>query len=309
VVILDAYVDVKLRAAARFRLGKFKPPIGIEHLQSDPLLHFVERALAAAVVPNRDVGIQLSGELATGKVAYAAGVFNGTTDGGSVDTDTNDGKDVVGRVFLSPFKKAKSPVKGLGFGVAGSTGKQSSAAASYRTGGQIPFFSYVTGVLADGNRTRLSPELSFYSGPVGILAEYARSKTGIRKTATSARVTVEVEAWQATGSVFVTGDTAGFGSVQIKKPFDPAKGHWGALQIVARVNALEIDPAAFGAGLADVTRSARRAKAWGLGLNWYANGNLKQMLTFERTTFAGGAAGSSDRPAENAFFFRTQLSF
>jgi hypothetical protein len=33
------------------------------------------------------------------------------------------------------------------------------------------------------------------------------------------------------------------------------------------------------------------------------------MLSFERTTFTGGAAGKTDRPAENALFFRSQVSF
>ena len=162
---------------------------------------------------------------------------------------------------------------------------------------------------ADGDRTRVSPELSFYSGPVGVLAEYARSKTGLKKTATSARTTVEAEAWQATASVFLTGDTAGYGGPKIKKALDPAKGQWGALQLVARVNDFEVDQAAFALGLADLTKSARKAKAWGVGLDWYPNGNLKEMLTFERTTFTGGAAGKTDRPAENALFFRSQLSF
>jgi len=34
-----------------------------------------------------------------------------------------------------------------------------------------------------------------------------------------------------------------------------------------------------------------------------------QVVDFERTTFKGGADGGADRPAENAFFIRTQVSF
>jgi phosphate-selective porin OprO and OprP len=307
--IQDAYFDVKVSPAVRFRAGKFKPSIGIEHLQSDPSIAFVERALAGSIVPNRDVGVQISGDLSTGIVAYALGVFNGSSDGGTADTDTNDSKDLVGRVFFSPFKNGKSPLEGLGFGVSGSTGKEAGAASSYHSGGQLAFFSYVTGTTADGKRTRVSPELSFYSGPVGIIAEYARSRTELETTATSNRIVVLAEAWQATASVFVTGDTAGFGGVKIKKPFGPVKGQWGALQLVARVNELAIDKDAFDLGLADLAKSARKAKAWGVGLNWYLNGNLKQMLSFERTSFTGGAAGKADRPAENALFIRSQVSF
>jgi len=78
---------------------------------------------------------------------------------------------------------------------------------------------------------------------------------------------------------------------------------------VARVNGLDLDETAFDAGLADRSRSASRARAWGLGLNWYLNRNLKQSLSYERTTFTGGAADGGDRPAENALFIRTQFFF
>ena len=44
---------------------------------------------------NRDLGIQLSGDLAKNRLNHAIGVFNGTPEGGSVDGDTNDGKDYV----------------------------------------------------------------------------------------------------------------------------------------------------------------------------------------------------------------------
>lgn len=306
--ILDAYFDVKFDPAARVRAGRFKPPIGIEHLQGDPVLPFVERALPAGLVPNRDVGLQLSGDLAGGIVSYAVGVFDGTTDGGNTELDTNDGKDVVGRLFFTPFKKSPSALKGLGLGVSGSTGKQSGAPSAYRSGGQLAIFSYVTGVVAEGDRSRLSPELSFFGGPVGILAEYARTKTGLKKTAASPREALEAKAWMVTASVFLTGDTAGYGGARIKKPLDPSKGQWGAVQFEARANGFEADRDAFTLGLADPTKSVRKASAWGVGVNWYPNGNLKEMLTYERTTFTGGAA-AGDRRAENALFLRTQFSF
>ncbi len=307
-VIQDAYADIKFNAAARLRAGKFKPPIGLEHLQSDPILPFVERALAASLVPNRDVGLQLSGDLGGGVVSYAVGVFNGTADGGSVDLDVNDGKDAVGRLLFTPFKKGQSPASGLSFGIAGSSGKQSGAPSAYRTGGQLSFFSYATGVVAEGDRSRLAPELSFFHGPVAIIAEYARSKAGIKKTATSERHSIEARGWQATAGFFLTGDTASFSSVKVKKPFDPSKGQWGGFELVARVNALEIDDDAFSLGLSDITKSARKATAWGVGFNWYVNNNIRQAISYERTSFDGGAA-TGDRPDENALFIRTQLSF
>jgi phosphate-selective porin OprO/OprP len=320
VVLQDAYLDARPSAAFGVRIGKQKPPIGVEHLQSDTYLGFIERALPSGLVPNRDVGVQIHGDLRQGVVSYAVGLFDGTPDGASVDVGTGDGKALVGRLVLSPFKTQKSPLKGLSIGLGASTEKQAGASATlagYRSGGFNPFFlSYAQGIGPSGTRARLAPELSYFSGPVGLLAEYVKSQARLTKTTTSGGVTTTSathslanEAWQATLAVFVTGDQPAFEGVKIKKPFDPAKGQWGGLQLAARVNGFTADPETFSLGWADPARSAQKAFAWGLGVNWYLNRNLKQVVSFERTTFTGGAAKGGDRPTENALLIRTQLSF
>src|SRR5215218_3086657 len=43
-VVQDAYVDVNQLTWARVRVGKFKPPVGLERLQSATAILFVERA-------------------------------------------------------------------------------------------------------------------------------------------------------------------------------------------------------------------------------------------------------------------------
>jgi phosphate-selective porin OprO/OprP len=53
----------------------------------------------------------------------------------------------------------------------------------------------------------------------------------------------------------------------------------------------------------------RRAAAWGAGVNWVWNSNLKYVLDYERTRFKGGALGGGDRPTENSVQTRLQLSF
>ncbi len=74
-------------------------------------------------------------------------------------------------------------------------------------------------------------------------------------------------------------------------------------------NGLEIGTEAFREEIVDPAKSVRKAFAWAVGLNWYLSRNVKQVVDFERTTFNGGAADGADRPAENAFFIRTQVSF
>ena len=86
---------------------------------------FFERALPNALVPNRDIGVQVLGEIAGGIVSYAAAVLNGVADGASGDLDTNDGKDLAGRIAIRPFGSASttadkpSPASGLTVAIAG----------------------------------------------------------------------------------------------------------------------------------------------------------------------------------------------
>lgn len=308
-VLQDAYLDVRYSDKARVRVGKFKAPVGLERLQSATAITFVERAFPTSLVPNRDVGAQVFGDLGGGVLAYAFGVFEGSLDGASVDLDTNDGKDVDGRLVVSPFKKGTSRLKELRFGVAGSIGDQTGLLPAYRSGGQLPIASYVSGVTADGRRTRVVPQLSLYTGPLGLMAEYAQSDAFVRNAADGRRTEVQVRAWQTTATWTLTGEPASYGGVRPRNPFDPRQGHWGAFELGARVNGFEMGDEAFTAALVDPARSVRKAFAWGAVLNWYLNRNIKQVVSYERTTFTGGAAAGADRDDENALFLRTQLSF
>jgi phosphate-selective porin OprO/OprP len=307
-VLQDAYLNVKYSPKAQLRVGKFKSPVGLERLQSATAISFVERAYPTAIVPNRDVGVMLHGELAGGVFGYAAGVFDGAPDGGSVDADLNDGKDLAGRAFLSPFKRGKSFLKDLGFGISGTAGTQTGALPAYRSGGQVSLITLVTGLTADGTRKRYSPQLSFYSGPFGLLAEYAHSESFVKKT-TGQHARLTAKAWQATATITLSGEPAAHTGVKARNAFDPAKGKWGAFELAARVNGLEFGRDAVDAGLVDPAKAIRKAFAWAVGINWYLNPNIKQVVDYERTTFSGGAAAGADRPAENAIFIRSQFSF
>jgi phosphate-selective porin OprO/OprP len=307
-VIHDAWLDFKPSSKLKVKVGKFKSPVGLERLQSATATHFVERAFPTAIVPNRDIGIQVHGELAGGVFAYAGAFVDGAADGGSLDGDLNDSKDLAGRLFLSPFKKGDSAFKDLGFGIAGTTGKQTGPLPAYRSGGQISVITLVTGVTADGTRNRYSPQLSLYSGRFGLLAEYAQSDSKVKK-ADGARVDLKAKAWQATATFALTADKASYAGLRPKKPFDPSKGQWGALEVVARVHELKLDPSAVDDGLVDPARSPRKLSGWGVGLNWSLTRNVKQMADFNHVSFTGGAAARADRESENVFFIRTQLVF
>ena len=106
-VIYDAYADVKLRPEFRFRFGKFKVPFGLERLQPANSIALAERAAPTEIAPNRDLGIQLSGDVADAVLSYAVGLFNGNVDNSTIDAELDDDKEVAARLFLQPFRRLR----------------------------------------------------------------------------------------------------------------------------------------------------------------------------------------------------------
>lgn len=314
-VLFDAYTDVKVSPALAVRVGKFKAPVSLERLQSASDIVLAERAFPSGLAPNRDVGLQLSGEIPKGVFAWQAGVFNGVPDLGNGDNDVTDAKDLVGRVFFQPF--TAGPLTGLGFGVGASTGLErgstaAPALASYRTPGQQTFFRYASSTTApaanayaDGRRSRLLPQAYFYSGPLGLIGEYAQSWQTVTRSGTTAKL--KHTAWQTTGSIFLTGEKNSFKSASPRKPFDPKAGTFGAIELAAQYGELSLDDATFPT-FASTTSAPSKARAWGVGVNWYLARAIKVVVDYERTTFTGGTA-TGDRAPENFVVTRVQHSF
>lgn len=313
--IFDAYWEGKFAPQFTVRAGKFKPPIGLERLQSATDVVFAERGLPTNLVPSRDIGLQLAGEISEGLLAYQVGVFNGVPDLANGGDDLSNAKDFAARLFLQPFKLGS--LRGLGVGIAGSAGFERGSPTtpglpSYRTPGQQTLFRYNSNattpaniVYADGKRIRISPQGYFYTGPLGLLGEYVISRSEVTRTGTT--VELDHTAWQATGSFFLTGEKAGFRSPAPKRPFDLKEGGLGAIELVGRYGELHLDEAAFPV-FATLAASVQRAEAWGVGLNWHFTRAVKVGVDYERTTFAGGAA-TGDREPENAVITRFQTSF
>jgi len=316
VTIQDAYMDARFWPEAKLRFGKYKPPVGLERLQSGSELLFVERGLPTNLVPNRDVGAQLFGDLFDGTISYALGAFNGVPDLGNGDLDNNDAKDFAGRFFLHPFKSSTfEPLQGLGIGLSGTYGNHGGSVAnpnlpSYRTQGQLVFFRYrsdgtVAGTTVAEGESRYSPQGYYYWGPFGLLWEYVWAQQKVKRNA--ARATLNNEAWQVQLSYVLTGEKASYRMVTPAKPFDLAKGTWGAFEIAARYGVLHVDKEAFPI-FANPANAARVDESWGIGLNWYLNRNFKFQLNYEQSDFTGGGA-QGERPKERAVLGRFQISY
>lgn len=299
-VVADAFLDTRFTRTFRVRFGKDKSPVGYDYAMiADGNVFFPERPLASSLVPARDIGVQAIGDLAGGKLTYSGGIFNGVPDGASstTDVDSNGSKDAVGRVTVQPWK-------GIGFHVGGSAGHENGPLPSFKTSvGQV-YYAYASGAAANGRRTRVTPAVFVYRGSFGAFSEYMLSTQRV----TRAGVTDDVEnhAMQVTTTYFLTGEPGGIATPHPKHPFDPAAGHWGAVQVLARYSHLEVDGTAFTDGFA-AAGASRRADQWTAGLNWFPNTFVKWYATYEQTTFDKAAAGA--RPTEHVVLFRAQLAF
>lgn len=309
-VIQDAYIEPRTPKYLRPRVGKFKTPVGLELLQADANGMFVERSLVSTLLPNRDLGIQLGGDVLTSTISYAVGYFKGVPDGGNATFDFRDGNAAAARVFFKPFSRAKeSPLQGFGIGVGGTAGHDNAGLARYKTTGQNTFFKYSSSAIGRGEHNRLSPQAYYYYGPFEALAEYALSSQAVGKAGRTVG-RVKNQAWQASAGFVVTGEHASYNSFKPKRAFRPDKGwsNLGGFEVVARYSRLSIDERAFLLALADPAASAREARAWAVGFNWYLNRYVRLMTDYEHTKFRmfGGAAPLH---SENVVMSRVQLAF
>ena len=301
-VIQDAYVTARFKPGFQVTAGKFKAPVGLERLQSASDIRFVARAFPTSLAPNRDIGLQVGGNVLDDRVNYAVSWANGSNDGGSsetfADVDVNDDKEWAARVFAHPFAESENfALRGLGIGIAGTYTSQTGSTTqtllpTYRTPAQSPFFRYRTGTtptLADGDRTRIAPQFYYYVGRFGLLGEYTTVSQDVsrRISATDLRSdSLDTSAWQLQASWFLTGEEESFRGFKPNSVFSLADRTWGAFELVARYHELDVDDDAFvggAASFADPNVSATKATAYGLGLNWYLNENLKWVLNYEQT--------------------------
>lgn len=333
-IILDAYGAVRLRPWATLTVGKFKVPVGLERLVSADDMRFIERGFPTSLVPNRDLGLQLAGEALGQRLQYSLGVYNGVVDGSSSDaqgdTEIDGARDYAARLFVQPFRTSERfALRGLGFGVAATYSDvdgapQTPSLSSLRNPDQQTFFRWrgddsATSAINEatflnGRRVRLTPQAYYYAGPFGVLGEYVSVRQEVsRATANGIRnADLENTAWQVQLSYFLTGEQAQFKGFTPGSTFRPNGESWGAFELVARYQELEIDAQAFAGGaasFADPATQPRKAAAYTVGLNWRLNENVKWQINYEHVSYRGGAADGADRDDSKAILTRFAIGF
>jgi phosphate-selective porin OprO/OprP len=307
-VIYDAYAQINYIPHFALRVGKFKPPVGLERLQSDDDTSFIERGLPTLLVPSRSIGFQIAGDLWPHRIGYQVGVFNPVPDNSLSDTLASNSMNYVGRVFTTPFQPNENFLSGLGFGIGVQGGSVDGVALpAYKTIGQNTFFTFASGVTSAGHRFTETPQAFYYLGPFGLLAEDAVTAEDFQKG--NARRYVAFRSWQVQVSYILTGEKKSFGSPVPRRQFAPFQNGWGAWEVAFRTGDFSVDPGLFAAGFASPSTSPHFAREWVGGVNWYLNRILRISMDYGYTGFQGGAANSADRAAERVILARFQINF
>lgn len=319
VTVVNAWLDVAAHPWLHVRVGKMLYAIALER-QTLPLrIVFLEHGIASSLLGVSEFGAQLWGAAKDKLFEYQLTFGNGAPANQHYETDLDNGKDAIGRVFLRPFTRTGVPaIAGFGLGFGGSYGVHRGSAATPLTGvsrtlGGRTFFATsadsmdpAATTVADGRVVRLVPQAAYVAGPVSVYTEYIRTTERLRRGTNEENVTNE--AFHIVGAVVLTGEKAVLlDLISPKRPLDLSAGQFGAVEIVGRFETIAFDEKLFPT-FADPATSARSATAFGSGVNWVPTDTVRLMLNYERTQFRA-AQGASRLASENLLGLRLQALF
>jgi len=296
--LLDGYMGLNQVPWGKLWVGQFKQPFSLDWYTPIASRDFMEMPLPVDnLTPDRDIGVMLHGNVWKGLLNYGLSICNGT---GKNTSDTNDDKDLVARLVFTPFSGSKSTLlKGLHLGGGMTYGKQEAEGdeirrkGKFQTAGETVFFQFNEDVFHNGDRTRYGAELAWIIGPFFLKGEWVRMDLDdlfVRKG--GSKDDFHIDGSYISLSYVLTGETQPFrdgkyGMIAPKQDFDPKKGTWGAIQLVARYETLSIDSDVFARGYADPNKYTDDADGFTLGLNWYLNDRIRAMINYNRTDFDG----------------------
>jgi phosphate-selective porin OprO/OprP len=296
--LLDGYMGFNYLPWAKLRLGQFKQPFSLDWYTPADSRDFTELPLPIDnLTTDRDIGVMLHGDIGKGFLNYGLSVCNGT---GKNTSDTNDEKDIVARVVLTPFNASKNVLlKGLHFGGGITYGNQETERdamrrkGKFQTAGETAFFQFNEDVFHDGERTRYGAELAWIIGPFSLKGEWVKMDLDdLYVEKGGSKDDFSIDGSYVSLSYILTGESQPFKDgtyrmISPKQTFDPKKGTWGAIQLVARYETFSIDEDLFLKGYADADTYTSDADGVTLGVNWYLNDRIKAMVNYNRTDFDG----------------------
>jgi phosphate-selective porin OprO/OprP len=279
-----------------FRVGNTKEPIGFEHLTSSRFLNFMERsfmqdAFFGGFNNGFTPGAQFFGTMAEEQMTYNFGVFNPTTNVFGFNTGTGE-YSFSGRLTALPYYVDEG--RGLlHLGVSGRHWTLDERQARFRTRASVRSSLSVqwpiiadTGLIRADTDQQVNVEVMGQVGPFSVISEFLTSWLQQARTPDggTAGPVVYRGAYVET-LYFLTGEHRAYnrrtGVIDRVIPIENAffaKGEegetaygWGAWQLAARYQFLDLNSQGFNGGILHDTT---------LGINWYLNPNFKVQANY-----------------------------
>ena len=176
-----------------------KQPFRYEELIQDRYVPTMERSMIDQLMPQRDEGVMIHGhKMFDNRFEYGVSVSNGDQNDSTIDDHNH--KDLNARIAIRPFNDPDGwdVVRGLGIGVSGTVGVEDEAIGTttspsiITTPATVTWFAYNSGVLANGFRDRLSPELVCFYHSFGFASQYFEQHQVLQLSAAKPLVDVPV---------------------------------------------------------------------------------------------------------------------
>ncbi len=266
VTLFDLRLDIPVWDSS-FSIGKQKEPISMERLMSMVYLPMQERsAVADSLLPSRNVGVVMAGNMFDERISLAGGVFNDWLDKDQPGSLSANSTQLVGRATWVPWmSENESTLLHLGAGLRHSNGREGGLITSEPEFNQAP--EYIESSFFDvDSYDSYQAEASLRSGPFWLHGEYIRSVWDTPEYGTLKPTGYHLTAsWITTGEVRAYNRKSGiFGRMPISRTVN--QNGWGALEVSTRYSRMDASdvPAITGGDAGDMA-------IWSLGLNWWLN--------------------------------------
>ena len=263
----DVYVGlVDLPYVGELLVGHFKEPFSLEELTSSRYITFMERLLANAFAPSRNMGVMLTNTVLDERATWAMGAFRDSDDFGNSSDDGGFG--FTGRLTGLPYwEDGGRRLVHLGAAYSHGDPEDDAIAFSQRPEAHLAPRFVDTGDIPTDGVDRLGIEAAWVCGPLSLQGEYMRSWVD------TDGATPSFHGQYVQASYFLTGEhrpyktgRGAFDRVKVQRPFLFDGGGPGAWEVAARYSVIDLaDEDVRGGRLSDVTG----------GVNWHLNDNVR----------------------------------
>jgi len=268
VTFKNVYLGLNGLIRPKILIGQFEEPFSLDELSSSNGLSFLERALPAAFVPSRNVGIMLADVSNDQNMTWNLGVFKQTDDTGLGVYD--GGANVTGRFTWTPrFAGNGSRLLHLGTAYTYKGLHNDEYRLRQRPETSISDGFVDTGDIAADSAGHAGLEAAWVNGPLSLQGEYITADVD----GAAGQKDLDFSGHYLQASYWLTGEhrpynrsRASFAYVNPKRNFSGKSG--GAWELSARYSRLDLNDRNINGG--ELTNRS-------FGLNWHLNPNARIM--------------------------------